>query len=75
MKSYTDIEQSKKLAEFLPLESADMCYLPTHIDDEHNFIASLSPYSICNKMVDVSIDDKEFNLSQSAIHSSSIYPS
>lgn len=24
MKSYTDIEQSKKLAEFLPLESADM---------------------------------------------------
>jgi len=27
MKSYTDIEQSKKLAEFLPLESADMEYL------------------------------------------------
>ena len=25
MKSYTDIEQSKKLAEILPLESADMC--------------------------------------------------
>ncbi len=24
MKSYTDIEQSKKLAEFLPIESADM---------------------------------------------------
>jgi hypothetical protein len=24
MKSYTDLEQSKKLAEFLPLESADM---------------------------------------------------
>ena len=24
MKSYTDIEQSKKLSEFLPLESADM---------------------------------------------------
>ena len=24
MKAYTDIEQSKKLAEFLPLESADM---------------------------------------------------
>lgn len=24
MKSYTDIEQSKKLAEFLPVESADM---------------------------------------------------
>ena len=27
MKSYTDIKQSKKLAEFLSLESADMCYL------------------------------------------------
>ncbi len=27
MKSYTDIEQSKKLAEILPLESADMAYL------------------------------------------------
>ena len=26
MKSYTDIEQSKNLAEFLPLESADMYY-------------------------------------------------
>lgn len=28
MKSYTDIEQSKKLAEILPLESADMSYRP-----------------------------------------------
>lgn len=27
MKSYTDIEQSKKLAEILPLESVDMIYL------------------------------------------------
>lgn len=27
MKSYTDIEQSKKLAKILPLESADMCYI------------------------------------------------
>lgn len=26
MKSYTDIEQSKILAEILPIESADMCY-------------------------------------------------
>ena len=26
MKSYTNLEQSKKLAEFLPIESADMCY-------------------------------------------------
>lgn len=28
MKGYTDLEQSKKLAEFLPLESADMCWTP-----------------------------------------------
>ena len=27
IKSYTDISQSKKLAEILPLESADMCYI------------------------------------------------
>lgn len=26
MKSYTDLSQSKKLAKFLPLESADMCW-------------------------------------------------
>ena len=29
MKAYTDIEQSKKLAEFLPLESADMYFEPS----------------------------------------------
>ena len=28
MKSYTDVEQSKKLAEILPLESADMSFRP-----------------------------------------------
>ena len=28
-KSYTDIEQAKKLAEILPLESADMYYMET----------------------------------------------
>lgn len=27
MKSYADLQQSKKLAEILPLESADMCYI------------------------------------------------
>lgn len=34
MKSYTDIEQSKKLAEILPLESADMAYYQWK-DDGH----------------------------------------
>lgn len=28
MKAYTDLSQSKKLAEILPLESADMIYMP-----------------------------------------------
>ena len=33
IKSYTDIEQSKKLAEILPLESADMLYIKREIND------------------------------------------
>ena len=39
MKSYTDLEQSHKLAKILPLESADMCWyiddnnIPTHTPD------------------------------------------
>lgn len=32
MKSYTDLEQSKKLAEFLPLESADMIWVLANPD-------------------------------------------
>lgn len=35
IKSYTDIEQSKKLAEILPIKSADMCYpLPCEDGDK-----------------------------------------
>lgn len=33
MKSFTDIEQSKKLAEILPIESADMFYRDSNSDD------------------------------------------
>ena len=40
MKAFTDIEQSRKLAEFLPIESADMFYRDNGIDVklmwEHN---------------------------------------
>ena len=39
IKSYTDIEQSKKLAEILPLESADM-YYPWYIEEDRNNIKS-----------------------------------
>lgn len=34
MKAYTDLSQSKKLAEILPLESADMDYIPFANDPE-----------------------------------------
>ena len=40
MKSYTDIEQSKKLAEFLPIESADYCWGI----DEKTLCFNNSPY-------------------------------
>lgn len=53
MKSYTDIEQSKKLAEILPLESADMMYkkiLPksdriSHVPEIGNPLESLEWYN------------------------------
>lgn len=37
IKSYTDIEQSKKLSEILPLESADMRYSPLG-DNRHPWV-------------------------------------
>ncbi len=36
MKGYSDLEQSKKLTEILPLESADMGYIPSAEDDDGN---------------------------------------
>ena len=35
IKSYTDLEQSKKLAEILPLESADMYYINGSVGKIH----------------------------------------
>lgn len=49
MKAYTDIEQSRKLAEILPLESADM-YYSWH--DERYYIVNKDcpyPYSLKEK--------------------------
>lgn len=37
MKAYTDLEQSKKLAEILPLESADMFYADLLVDGVHKY--------------------------------------
>lgn len=41
MKAYTDLEQSKKLAEILPIDTADQCFLNdgTAIKDEINSYA------------------------------------
>lgn len=35
IKTYTDIEQSRKLAEFLPFKSADMFYFDSPFDGEY----------------------------------------
>lgn len=35
MKSYTDLEQSRKLADILPLESADMYYINSSVGKIH----------------------------------------
>ena len=43
MKSYTDLEQSKKLAEILPLESADMHYVLIDTD-KNKYDAGLGKY-------------------------------
>ena len=44
MKSYTDIEQSKKLVNILPIESADMCYGINDGTLEYDNLPWLIPY-------------------------------
>ena len=46
MKAYTNIDQSKKLAEILPLESADMCY----VNDGTAIKIDANSYSVCYSM-------------------------
>ena len=46
MKSYTDIEQSRKLAEFLPLKSADMYYSNHSFENGYRPIPHIGDYSI-----------------------------
>ena len=54
MKSYTDLSQSKKLKEILPLESADMHYARIEDDDEtRDWTVYLSPFpKICSLYVE-----------------------
>lgn len=44
MKAYTDFVQSKKLAEILPLESADMCYCMDDDTLKYDDLPLLIPY-------------------------------
>lgn len=46
MKSYTDLEQSKKLSEILSIESADMCF---NISQRYNMPPLMTPYSKFNE--------------------------
>ena len=48
MKAYTDLNQSKKLAKILPLESADMCWQQIY-DENHmmsDYRVELIPYRL-----------------------------
>ena len=57
MKSYTDIEQAKKLVDILPIESADMFYRDNGIDVklmwEHNAQKVTSPCWRLTALLDV----------------------
>lgn len=44
IKSYTDLQQSKVLAEILPLESADMVYLRCDFEDEGEYSILVGSY-------------------------------
>ena len=54
MKSYTDLEQSRKLAEILPLESADMCF---NISQRSNMPPLMTPYSKFNEFFNMETPD------------------
>ena len=47
MKSFTDLEQSKKLTEILPIESADMKILP--FNEREYRIVPVNDIAVCNK--------------------------
>ena len=57
MKSYTDLKQSKKLAEILPIESADMHYVyDRHLDKLYGdipYVIDYIDYKLLNKNVDI----------------------
>lgn len=54
MKAYTDLGQSKKLAEILPIESADMCF---NISQRSNMPPLMTPYSKFNEFFNMETPD------------------
>ena len=53
MKNYTDIEQSKMLAEILPIETADMCYpYDRHLNKMYGDIPYVMGYKRFNEDTD-----------------------
>lgn len=62
MKSYTSLEQAKKLAEFLPLESADMTLPFRHSkNDEYipGYVVSRDYVEVYNEMMKLPLMEKE----------------
>ena len=51
MKSYTDIEQSKRLAEILPIESADMYYTKDSLENYYCPIPLIGKYSAIHDQI------------------------
>lgn len=51
IKSYTDLEQSKKLAEILPLESADMYYYNHSLENYYSPIPNIGKYSAMHDQI------------------------
>ena len=57
MKAYTNLEQSKKLAEILPFESADMCFNMFNISQRSHMPPLMTPYSKFNKFFNMETPD------------------
>lgn len=51
MKGYTDLEQSKKLAEILPPESADMYYNQHPLENYYSPIPYMGKYSAIHNQI------------------------
>ena len=66
IKSYTDLEQSKRLAKMLPLESADMYYSPNAINTEGQ-VLSYNPFPKCIETIQFNDGKEIFAWSLSAL--------